>query len=90
MAHNLILGDPADNKWCVFCHIGTIGDDPRHAIAFYPTKEDAEEAAKSLREKFEGRVSIRIFEYGYAKDELGLMKLMLLDGIDMAIQYLRA
>lgn len=90
MARNLILGDPADNKWCVFCHIGTIGDDPRHAIAFYPTKEDAEEAGKSLREKFEGRVAIRIFEYGYAKDELGLMKLMLLDGIDMAIQYLVA
>ena len=90
MAHNLILGDPSNNKWCVFCHIGTIGDEPRHAIAFFPTKEDAEEAGKSLREKLDGRASVRIFEYGYAKDEIGLMKLMLIDGIDMAIQYMFA
>lgn len=90
MAHNLVLGDPSNNKWCVFCHIGTIGDEPRHVITFFPTKEDAEEAGKSLREKFDGRASVRIFEYSYAKDEIDLMKLMLIDGIDMAIQYMFA
>lgn len=90
MAHNLILGDPAEGKWCVYGQVGTIGDSPKHLLAFYKTKEDAHEAAQSLREKFEGQISIRMFEYSYAKDEVDLMKLMLLDGIHMAIQYLVA
>mgnify|MGYP001748952130 CR=1 FL=1 len=90
MARNLILGDPDGNKWCVYGQVGTIGDTPKHVLAFYKTKEDAEEAVLSLREKFEGQMSVRVFEYSYAKDELGLMKLMLLDGIHMAIQYLVA
>lgn len=90
MARNLILGDPANNKWCVYGQVGTIGDTPKHVLAFYKTKEDAEEAVLSLREKFGGQMSVRVFEYSYAKDELDLMKLMLLDGINMAIQYLVA
>mgnify|MGYP007055266174 CR=1 FL=1 len=88
MARNLILGDPSEGSWCVYGQIGTIGDQPQHILAFYKTEEDAEEAIKSLREKFGGRISVRIFEYDYAADELDLMKLMLLDGIHMAIQYL--
>lgn len=90
MAHNLILGDPSEGKWCVYGQVGTIEDTPKHVLAFYKTKEDAEEAVLSLREKFEGQMSVRVFEYSYAKDELDLMKLMLLDGIHMAIQYLVA
>lgn len=90
MACNLILGDPAEGKWCVYGQVGTIGDTPKHMLAFYKTKEDASEAVQSLREKFKGQISIRMFEYDYAKDELDLMKLMVLDGIHMAIQYLVA
>lgn len=88
MTRNLILGDPAEGSWCVFGQVGTIGDTPKHVLAFYKTREDAEEAFTSLKEKFGGQVSVRIFEYSYAADELDLMKLMLLDGIHMAIQYL--
>ena len=88
MARNLILGDPSEGSWCAYGQIGSIGDVPQHILAFYKTEEEAEEAVKSLWEKFEGRVSVRTFEYSYAKDETDLMKLMLLDGIHMAIQYL--
>ena len=90
MAHNLILGDPFEGKWCVYGQVGTIGDSPKHVLAFYKTQKDASEAAKSLREKFGGQISIRVFDYCYAKDEMDLMKLMVLDGIHMAIQYLVA
>lgn len=88
MARNLILGNPSEGSWCVFGQVGTIGDIPKHVLAFYSSKEDAEEASASLKEKFGGQVSVRIFEYSYAADDVDLMKLMLLDGIHMAIQYL--
>lgn len=88
MARNLILGDPSENTWCVVGHIGSIGDDVRHTIGFYKTEEEAREAAKSLKDRLDIPVNIRIFEYSYAKDELDLMKLMLIDGVDMAIKYL--
>lgn len=90
MAQNLVMFDPADNEWCVVCRVGSIGDTPKTVVAFYKTRDEANEAAASLREKINVPVNIQIFQYSYAKDELGLMKLMLLDGIDMAIQYLVA
>lgn len=90
MAQNLVMFDPAGNEWCVVCRVGSIGDTPKTVVAFYKTRDEANEAAASLREKINVPVNIQIFQYSYAKDELGLMKLMLLDGIDMAIQYLVA
>lgn len=87
MAHNLILGDPSESSWCVYGQIGTIGDIPKNILAFYETEESAEEAAKSLRAKFEEHVSTRVFKYEHAKDELDLMKLLCLDVIGMAVQY---
>ena len=88
MARNLILGDPAAGGWCVYGQIGTIGDQAQHILAFYKSEAEVEESVARLHEKFGGRVSVRSFEYDYAKDELDLMKLMALDGIHMAIQYL--
>jgi hypothetical protein len=87
MAQNLVLFDPADNEWCVVCRIGSIGDTPKCTIAFYKTEEEANAAAKSLREKIDTPVNIQIFQYSYAKDEMDILKLLLLDSIDFAIKY---
>lgn len=88
MARNLVLFNPADNNWCVVCRTGSIGDTPKSTIAFYKTEEEAQEAAKNLREKIGIPVSIQIFQYSYAKDEMDILKLLLLDGIDFAIKYM--
>nr|DAF91619.1 MAG TPA: WGR domain protein [Siphoviridae sp. ctcK97] len=88
MARNLVMFDPADNEWCVVCRIGSIGDDPKTTVAFYKTQDEANEAAASLREKINIPVNIQIFQYSYAKDEMDILKLMLLDGIDIAIKYM--
>mgnify|MGYP000999869502 FL=1 len=88
MAHNLVMFDPADNEWCVICRIGSIGDTPRCTIAFYKTRDEANEAAASLREKIDTPVNIQIFQYSYAKDEMDVLKLLMIDGIDFAIKYL--
>lgn len=87
MAQDLVMFDPADNEWCVVCRIGSIGDTPKHTIAFYKTEEEAKAAAKSLREKIDVPVNIQIFQYSYAKDEMDILKMLLLDGIDFAIRY---
>lgn len=87
MARNLVMFDPADNEWCVVCRIGSIGDTPKNTIAFYKTRDEANEAAASLREKIDTPVNIQIFQYSYAKDEMDILKLLLLDGIDFAIKY---
>lgn len=88
MARNLVLFDPADNNWCVVCRIGSIGDTPKFSIAFYKTEEEAREAAKSLREKIDIPVNIQIFQYSYANDEMDILKLLLLDGIDFVVKYM--
>lgn len=88
MAQNLVLFDPADNEWCVVCHIGSIGDIPKNVVAFYKTQDEANEAAASLREKIDIPVNIQIFQYAYAKDEMDILKLLLLDGIDIAVKYM--
>lgn len=87
MARNLVLFNPADNEWCVVCRIGSIEDIPKGIVAFYKTRDAANEAAASLREKISGPINIQIFQYSYAKDETDVMKLLLLDGIDFAIKY---
>ncbi len=88
MAKNLVLFDPADNNWCVVCRIGSIGDVPKNTIAFYKTEEEARGAAKSLGEKIDIPVNIQVFQYSYAKDELDLMGLLLLDTVDFAVKYM--
>lgn len=88
MAHNLVMFDPSDNEWCVVCRIGSIGDTTKTTVAFYKTRDEANEAAASLREKISIPVNIQIFEYSYAKDEMDILKLLLLDGIDFAIKYM--
>lgn len=88
MARNLVMFDPADNNWCVICRIGNIGDTPKTTVAFYKTRDEANEAAASLREKIDAPVNIQIFEYSYAKDEMDVLKLLMIDGIDFAIKYL--
>lgn len=88
MAQNLVMFDPADNEWCVVCRIGSIGDTVKHTVAFYKTRDEANEAAANLREKIDLPVTIQIFQYSYAKDEMDILKLLLLDGIDMAIKYI--
>lgn len=88
MAHNLVMFDPADNEWCVVCRIGSIGDTPKCTVAFYKTRDEANEAAASLREKIGIPVNIQIFQYSYAKDEMDVLKLLMIDGIDFAIKYL--
>lgn len=87
MAQNLVMFDPADNEWCVVCRIGSIGDASKATVAFYKTRDEANEAAASLREKIDSPVNIQIFQYSYAKDEMDILKLLLLDGIDIAIKY---
>lgn len=88
MARNLVMFDPSENNWCVVCRIGSIGDTPKCTIAFYASEVEANEAANSLREKLDIPVNIQIFEYSYAKDEMDILKLLLLDGIDFAIKYM--
>ena len=88
MARNLVMFDPADNEWCVICRIGSIGDNPKCTIAFYKTRDEANEAAASLREKIDAPVNIQIFQYSYAKDEMDILKLLLLDGIDFVAKYM--
>ena len=88
MAQNLVMFDPADNEWCVVCRIGSIGDTPKSTVAFYKTQDEANEAAASLREKIDLPVNIQIFQYSYAKDEMDILKLLLLDGIDIAVKYM--
>lgn len=88
MAQNLVMFDPADNEWCVVCRIGSIGDTPKATVAFYKTRDEANEAAASLREKINVPVNVQIFQYSYAKDEMDILKLLLLDGIDIAIKYM--
>lgn len=88
MAQNLVMFDPADNEWCVVCRIGSIGDTSKSVVAFYKTRDEANEAAASLREKINIPVNIQIFQYSYAKDEMDILKLLLLDGIDIAIKYM--
>lgn len=88
MARNLVLFDPADNNWCVVCRIGSIGDIPKCTIAFYKTRDEANEAAASLREKIDSPVNIQIFQYSYAKDETDILDLLLLDSIDFVVKYM--
>ena len=87
MASNLVMFDPSDNEWCVVCRIGSIGDTPRYTVAFYKTEEEAKEAAKRLRDRIDVPVNVQIFQYSYAKDEMDILQLLLLDGIDFAIKY---
>lgn len=87
MARNLVMFDPADNEWCVICRIGSIGDTPKVTISFHKTRDEANEAAARLREKINTPVNIQIFQYSYAKDEMDILKLLLLDSIDFAIKY---
>lgn len=88
MAKNLVLFNPEDSSWCVVCRIGSIGDIPKCLVAFYKTEEEARAAAKSLGEKINIPVNIQVFQYSYAKDELDLMDLLLLDGIAFAVKYM--
>lgn len=88
MAKNLVLFNPEDNNWCVVCRIGSIEDIPKCIIAFYTTEEEARSAAKSLGEKIDSPVNIQVFQYSYAEDELDLMGLLLIDGIDFAVKYM--
>ena len=90
MASNLVLFDPVDNNWCVVCRIGSIGDIPKCTIAFYKTEEEAREAAKSLREKIDLPVNIQIFQYSYAKDEMDILDLLMLDSIDFVAKYMES
>ena len=87
MARNLVLFDPADNNWCVVCRTESIGDIPKCTIAFYKTEEEAREAARSLREKIDIPFNIQIFQYSYAKDEMDILDLLLLDIIDFVAKY---
>lgn len=88
MARNLVMFDPADNEWCVICRVGSIGDTPKVTVAFYKTRDEANEAAASLREKIDAPVNIQIFQYSYAKDEMDILNLLLLDGIDFVAKYM--
>ena len=87
MEKNLVLFDPADNNWCVVCRIGSIGDIPKCTIAFYKTEDEARAAAKTLGEKIDVPVNIQVFQYSYANDEMDLMSLLMLDGIDFMVKY---
>lgn len=88
MAQNLVLFDPADSNWCVVCRIGSIGDVPKCIVAFYKTEEEARAMAKSLGKKIDIPINIQVFQYSYAKDEMDLMGLLLLDPIDFAVKYM--
>lgn len=88
MEKNLVLFDPADNNWCVVCRIGSLEDTPKCTIAFYKTEDAARAAAKTLGEKIDVPVNIQVFKYSYAKDELDLISLLLLDSVDFMVRYL--
>ena len=88
MARNLVLFDPSDNEWCVFAQVGTIGDEPQCIVSFYKTEAEAKEAAKSLRERTEVPVNVRVFKYSYAKDDGDILKLLFLDTVDVAIKFI--
>lgn len=88
MEKNLVLFDPADSNWCVVCRVGSIEDVPKCSIVFYKTEEEARAAAKSLGEKIDIPVNIQVFQYSYAKDEIDLMGLLLLDGVDFMVKYM--
>lgn len=88
MAHNLVLFDPSECEWCLFAQIGTIGDKPRCMVSFYKTEEEAKEVAKSIRERTEIPVNVRIFKYSYAKNDGDILKLLFLDAIDVAVKFI--
>ena len=88
MARNLVLSDPSENAWCVICRIGSIGDSIKHSISFYKTEGEAKTAAQSLKDKLDIPVNIQIFKYSYASDEMGLLKLLVLDGVDFIVKYM--
>lgn len=88
MEKNLVLFDPADNNWCVVCRVGSIEDVPKCSIVFYKTEKEARAAAKSLGEKIDIPVNIQVFQYSYAKDEIDLMGLLLLDGVDFTMKHM--
>lgn len=88
MAQNLILFDPADNNWCVVCRIGSIGDIPKCIVTFYKTEEEARAMANNFRKKIDIPVNVQVFQYSYAKDEMDLMGLLLLDAVDFAVKYM--
>lgn len=88
MARNLVLFDPSDNEWCMFAFVGTIGDDPRCLVSFHKTEAEAKEVAKSLRERVEIPINVRIFKYSYAKDDGDILNLLFLDAIDVAVKFI--
>lgn len=88
MTRNLVLSDPSENSWCVVCRIGSIGDEPKCSIAFFKTEGEAKTAAQSLKNKLDIPVNIQIFKYSYASDEMGLLKLLVLDGVDFIVKYM--
>ena len=88
MARNLVLFDPSEGEWCVFAQVGTIGDEPRCMVSFYKTEAEAEEAAKSLRERTEVPVNVRVFKYSYAKDDGDILKLLFFDAVNATIKFM--
>lgn len=88
MARNLVLFDPSEGEWCVFAQVGTIGDEPKCMVSFHKTEAEAKEVAKSLREKTEAPVNVRVFKYSYAKDDGDILKLLFLDVVDVAIKFI--
>jgi hypothetical protein len=88
MARNLILSDPSENTWCVICRIGSVEGEVRHAVSFYKTEGEAKTAAQSLKNKLDIPVNIQIFKYSYASDGMGVLKLLVLDGVDFIVEYL--
>ena len=88
MARNLVLFDPSEGEWCVFTQVGTIGDEPRCMVSFHKTEEEAKEAAKTLRDRTEIPVNVRVFKYSYAKDDGDILKLLFLDAVDVAIKFI--
>ena len=88
MERNLVLSDPSENAWCVICRMGSIGDGIKHSISFYKTEGEAKTAAQSLKDKLDIPVNIQIFKYSYASDEMGLLKLLVLDGVDFIVKYM--
>lgn len=88
MANNLVIFDPADNEWCVVCRIGSIGETHKTTVSFHKTRDKANEAAARLREKINIPVNIQIFQYSYAKDELDILNLFMLDSFDFVAKYM--
>jgi hypothetical protein len=89
MARNLVLFDPAMNCWGLVCLIKKTGwEKDRTVVGFYKTEAEAKEAGDSLREKFGDDVTIRVFEYSYAKDEADIIKLACIDAVMAGIEYI--